>query len=491
MSQYNEQNVIYNRDGENGGASYNAEHYIRLIKLNEKIQAKETINSLTVIFSMLEKFAFAQEGIDINALFENLYPEGMVADDEVKSSILFRIAESFGIKDEMLYLTVLATLNEKISLLQQLELVVELFQEQELQFKEELDLTVFFEMLDKFKLQDLKQALFATMAISDRFKMLETKIDEYVKLKQTDEFWMDDKKRIALTAFMKETDKFTAKELDTVLKAFLPQYDTFAMTDREPRRAISDFMIGNVDDLERAYDWLIPFNLMVDWDETDIPIMPRAELTTIEIPGVDGSIVADSVYKDRVFKIAAYTQDGLTAIEKEEMKTKITQILDSTKYKSKKLTVQTRGTSFDVRYEGDAKITPGPSFVKAVIPFHTTPYGRDMFDSEIKGAGLVFNEGDTATGPKHIIEGPIQTPIFYLGAVSYQWNGFVPEGKRLIIDHQRKTCYVEDNFGNKTNGLAKLAGNFQMLPAHTSTVLNAPDNVAKALTTTWYNRVLW
>lgn len=431
MAEYNQRDVIYNQNGDGGGASYNSDQYIRFITQRDSLKSSEKI-ALSVSFSIVESILKIKDIIDIEAIFENLTSEKMAASDDSSLFVLFQVLEELGIFDTFDYLVVLATVNEKIEVLQQIQLWVELFQEHNITFDTTPTVEAYLGIMERFGLEELKNALLAALKIND----------------------------------------------------------TFGMTDHEPQKAVSDFLIGSADENDKAFDWLLPFGLMVDWDKTDIPIMPEAELTTIEIPGVDGSIIADSKYRDRIFKIVAYSPDGMTPYEKEEMKTKITQVLDTTKHQSKKLTVQVRGTSFDVRYDGEAEITPGPSYIKVTIPFHTPPYGRDMFDNELSGSGLISNEGDTATGPVHTIKGPIQNPSFMLGNVSYLWDSYVPDGYNLVIDHQRKTCFLVSGLV-KTNALARLRGNFQLIPAWTSVVLTADANTAPRIFTTWYNRVIW
>lgn len=326
-----------------------------------------------------------------------------------------------------------------------------------------------------------------SISILENLKLNE-EIKQFVTLLQSDSFGIRTSE--SLFALLEITDRSRLQDLKPELTAHLTMNDDFRMEDLDARVAISDFLIGVMDDLDNAYDWLLPFKLRVDWGKTEIPVMPEAELTTIEIPGVDGSIIADSVYKDRIFKIVSYSQDNLTRYEKEELKTKIAQILDRTKNQAKKLTVLVRDTSFDVRYEGGAEIFTGPSFVRATVPFHTTPYGREMFDNILKGSGLISNDGDTATGPVHTIHGPIQNPSFMLGDVSYSWTGSIPDGGSLVIDHQRKTCFIVNGL-NKTNGLARLKGNFQLIPAGVSVSLVADSKTESKIWTLWYNRVIW
>lgn len=425
--------AIFNAKGGEGGFSWNSKEYILILNLSEVIHAKETLSNVLARLVLAEKGLAVYDTILNTALFDKLTEE-IQLDDKVSISLLFKLAEQIGLKDEISDLAVLAYLHDRMDIVEEIQILAQLVAE------------------DKFSLQD------------------DTSIE----------------------AFLKTLDDFGLTELEQSVLAYIETHDSFGLTDHEPRQAISDFLIGAIEDDDRAYDWLIPFNMRVDWGSTKIQVMPEAEITSIEMPGIDGSIVADTVYKDRLFSIVAFSEDGMTLQQKEDLKSRITQILDSTKHKTKKLTVQARGTTFDVKYEGQTDIQSGPSFVKGTIPLQVTPYGYSMFPYELYGSGLVDNaNGDTMMRPKHTISGPITNPSFKLGTVTYTWNGTVPAETSLIINHDKYTCYTIDNFGKKKNVLAQLTGDFQAIDAGKSVVLVADENTEGHILTEWVTPVLW
>lgn len=425
--------AIFNAKGGEGGFSWNSKEYILILNLSEVIHVKETLSSVLARLVLAEKGLAVYDAILNAALFDKLTEE-IQLDDKLSISLLFKLAEQMGLKDEISDLAVLAYLHDRMDIVEEIQILAQLVAE------------------DKFSLQD------------------DTSIE----------------------AFLKTLDDFGLTELEQSVLAYIETHDSFGLTDHEPRQAISDFLIGAIEDDDKAYDWLIPFNMRVDWGNTKIQVMPEAEITSIEMPGIDGSIVADTVYKDRLFSIVAFSEDGMTLQQKEDLKARITQILDSTKHKTKKLTVQARGTTFDVKYEGQADIQSGPSFVKSTIPLQVTPYGYSMFPYELYGSGLVDNaNGDTMMRPKHTISGPITNPSFKLGTVTYTWNGTVPAETSLVINHDKYTCYTIDNFGKKKNVLAQLTGDFQAIDAGKSVVLVADENTEGHILTEWVTPVLW
>lgn len=434
MAEWNKKGVIFNRKGGNSGFTWNSRKFLLILHLNDTFKLNDKISDNLARMVLSEKGLKVYDELMQTVFFGKIPEEKFGMTDSVDISLLFDLAENLHIKDDITDLAVLAFLHEKYGLV-----------------------------------EDLKT--FANILVADDIKMEDVPTVE---------------------AFLELMSRFDMDDLRTSIEALISTHDMFGITDHEPRQAVSDFMIGAIDNDDRAYDWLIPFGLRVDWATTKIQIMPEAELTTIEMPGIDGSIVEDSVYKDRLFEIVAYSQDGLTISEKETLKSRLTQVLDATKHQTKKLTVQARGTSFDVRYQGQAEILEGPSFIKLVAPLHTPPYGYELFENDLNGSGLIDNgRGDAPLRPKHIITGPITNPSFSLGSINYSWNGTVPSGYKLVIDHEMMTCYLEDNIGSKSNALANLNGNFQEIPAQKSAVLVANTSTESHIFTEWRCRVLW
>lgn len=423
---------IFNARAEHGGFFWNGAAYVLLLRLNEVLRFNDKITQNLARLVLLDKMNLVEESLIQTALFKE--KDMVYISDDMTYYALFETTDKLGITDDFSALLVLAALNDKVNII-------------------------------------------------DQARMLAAKIETDEIFKANDE--------ITLKSFVDTIDKFGLSDLSKVAQAIFRSYDAFGMTDAEPKQAVSDFVVGVIDDYDNAYDWILPFGMKVDWEQSTMNIMPEASLTTIEMPGIDGSIIEDTVYKDRLFQIVAFSEQGLTIQQKEDLKSKITEILNVTKHNTKKLTIQTRSASFDVKYDGQAIVKEGPSYVKATIPFRTPPYGYDMFDNEVVGNGLISNSGVIATGVKHTIIGPVTNPSFTLGERSYSWSGTVPSGSKLIIDHGMMTCYIENQNGVKTNALSKLSGTFYKIPANTSVVFYANPNYASQITTTWKNKVIW
>ena len=55
---------------------------------------------------------------------------------------------------------------------------------------------------------------------------------------------------------------------------------------------------------------IYPFDLFVNWADSDIPFVPEIELETISNGDSDGESVIDTTYKSRNFTIACYSEQG-------------------------------------------------------------------------------------------------------------------------------------------------------------------------------------
>lgn len=430
MPDYN-RNYKYNANGINGGAFYNT-YYRVLVNLREIIGAEDDVTESAARYILRDRSLQARDDVEQTAAYK--VADEFTMDDDAAAAAFFELTDEVGITDEISALLVLAYLNEKFALIDEAKQFAELLVE------------------EKVKLEDV----------------------------------------VTLEAFLKTADKFGLRDLATATALF-ELYDRFGLIDSDTQSAATDFLIGVRGDDDPSYDWIYPFGMKIHADSTSLQIMPEAEITSIEMPGIDGSIIEDTVYKDRLFQIVAYSEDGLTRRQKEDLKSRITDILDTTKHQTRKLTVQANDNSFDVKYEGQAVITEGPSYVKATIPFRTTPYGYKAFEKVFSGSGLVYNNGDAPAAPIMTISGPVTNPAFVYGEISYKWTGTVAENEKLVIDHGKMTCYIEDAFGAKRNVLKNLspAGKFYRVGVNDSTALTADENTAPHIRTNWRENVLW
>ncbi len=273
-------------------------------------------------------------------------------------------------------------------------------------------------------------------------------------------------------------------ELDEAkqLFAYLYQLETVGVTDFDIDTAISDFYIGKDESLDNRFDnWLVPFDLLLAPRQSRITIMPPTESTQISIPYADGSITQDTIYTNRNWNLVGYSMQNLSVAEKEALKEKITELLDTTKNETQTLTFSKNNMSFDVKYQGELDIEEAPTWIKATIPLEVSPYGKELFVQQIWGDGIMINNGHADIGAKVMISGVCVNPHFYLGSTEFLWTGTVPSGKTLVIDNESRTCYLVDELGEKEEAFQNLAkgDTFSILPKGTQMVVRSETESTK------------
>lgn len=421
----------YNFKANQNGLTYNSIGFSILINLYETLSPKDVLPEILARVIIQEKNA-STDSMFWQAFF-NYEDSFYLANESVEQFALFELSEKLNIKPELVDTLVFLQLNDKFSLIDQFKELNALITLQENKsIIDDLDFKALIELAESNNLNDVAE-------------------------------WL----------------------------AFMELYEYPQILDRDPRTALSDFFLGKIDEFDAAYDWITPFDLIVDWRNTEIQIMPQTESDYIDLPNVDGSIIENTVYKNRLFNIVAWTQDGLTVQEKEQIKQDIAYILDSTKNQNKKMTFGNTGNTFDVKYSGVLGMQEAPSSIKFTIPFEASAYGYPVIDQLIYGSGLLINNGDKDSAPVHIINGGCVNPSFQLGDIVYSWAGTVPENSKLYINHSDYTCYLESVEGTRTNVLNKLTGEFQQIGKGKSLPINCFGDTANYLMTTLKEFVLW
>ncbi len=436
MANYNS-GKIYNKMANAGGALYNGATYIVTFKLNDFFSAGDAVTQLLAISIVYESPSIA-DAVRMSSLYM-LNQELRFSSEQANGYALFRIADSLGITDAI-------------------------------------------------------SALVASLLITDRFKALDSISRLATLLQATESVTLNE--ITSIRALIRKTESFGLSDLANLLTAVISIRDTAYATDSDPKTAIADFIIGDPTqvgegDLDAAFDWIMPFGLMMDWSQSVIPRAPEAESDEIQIAGVDGETLEHTRYRNRQFKVVAWSEDDLSQTEKDALVRQITEILDATKNETKTLTFARTGVSFDVKYDGELGVEEGPSFLRAIIPLTASAYGYNRFEKQLDGSGLIQNSGIARVGVINRIAGECVNPSFSMGDVDISWTGTIPAGSYLYIDHGKEVCYLEDSFGVKTNARQYLTGEFVKIPVGGTIIITANDCTEAHITTTWFDRFLW
>lgn len=353
---------------------------------------------------------------------------------------------------------------------------------------------VLFRIADSLRITDAISAMIASLLVTDRFKALDS-ISRLATLLQSSET-VRASDITSVRSLLRTIDAMGFSDLSALIRAVIAIRDTAYATDTDPKTAIADFIIGDPTqvgegDKDAAFDWIMPFGLMMDWNQSVIPRAPEAESDEIQIDGVSGEELRNTRYRNRPFKVVAWSEDDLSQQEKDALVRQITEILDATREDTKTLTFARTGVSFDVKYDGELGVEEGPSFLRATIPLSASAYGYNRFEKQLNGSGLVQNSGIARIGVINRIAGECENPAFSMGDVDISWTGTIPANSYLYIDHGKEVCYLEDQFGNRTNARQYLTGEFVKIPVGGTIIITANDCTEQHIVTTWYDKFLW
>jgi len=430
---------VYNKLASAGGTLYNSATYVVTFRLNDFFNAGDAVTRLLAISVVYETPSLA-DAVRASALYM-LTGEMRFTQVDPTASALFRITDSLGVTDTI-------------------------------------------------------STMIAALLINDRFNALDS-ITRFATLLQAEEN-VSLNQISSVRALIHKAESFGLTQLAQLFNAVFAIHDSAYATDSDdPRTAIADFIIGDPAQVgegsnrDAAFDWIMPFGLMMDWNQSIIPRAPEAESDEIQIDGVSGEELRNTRYRNRPFKIVAWSDDDLTQAQKDDLVRQITEILDATREETKTLTFARTGVSFDVKYDGELGVEEGPNFLRATIPLSASAYGYNRFEKQLNGSGLIQNAGIARVGVINRIAGECVNPSFSMGDVDLLWTGTVPANSYLYIDHGKEVCYLEDSFGNKTNARQYLNGEFVKIPVGGTIIITANDCTEQHLVTTWYDKFLW
>lgn len=342
-----------------------------------------------------------------------------------------------------------------------------------------------FELLDKFEIYDSIKDLIVSSYIQDDISLVE-------ELVQFNSIFASENiptsEILDLKTFAEMADTFGCSELSDLL-SFFSEYETLSATDKDPQQAIADFYIARSAD--NTHDVLLPFGFKVDSKQSLINFMPEAVDTSVQIQGMDGDIVQDTVYSSRAMDIVCYSEDGLTRQQKEQLKTKLANTINTIKNGHKKITIGSASTSFDVKYSGLATTTEGASYLKLSLPLKASnPYSYSEFEKTAETSGLLVNDGIVPVGARFEVVGPTQNVSISLGNQLMKWTGTVKSGETLIIDCDFYTVTLVDESGVKHNAMDKFNNTFVKIPL-TGIVLELHPDIEGKTTVYWREMFLW
>ena len=213
---------------------------------------------------------------------------------------------------------------------------------------------------------------------------------------------------------------------------------------------------------------LLPLGVRVLRDSS-VDIVPSVKDYTEEIPGKHGEIIFKTELGSRAIEL--HVADEMTPEERENLKRQYAKHIVGEDTKT--LVFESDAEkSYEVKYAGKIDPTQYPLHMDFAIPFKMTkPFIDGSYEKELKGSGVIANDGTVETPLVIEIKGQISNPTVVIGDDVLSYNGNLSNEQTLIIDTEKQTVKI-----GSMNVLDKFSGDFKALEPGKVNVI-ADENV--------------
>ena len=252
---------------------------------------------------------------------------------------------------------------------------------------------------------------------------------------------------------------------------------------------ICDTYLEDYDDPDTIYikdGKIYPFDLFVNGTDSEIPFMPEVVVETLANGDSDGESVIDTTYKSRNFTISCYSEQGLSATDKNELAQKVLNTLDAMRNEVKTLHFVDGCSKFPVRINGNIDSTNYAGHLTFTLGFESV---SAYSEKEVELSGdVAINNGIAPCGFKVVIPGEVTNPSVTVNGVKMEYTGEITSNLSLVIDTGKKLCYTLDSSGNKVNVKKNYSAKYPLLEKGANTVISESEN---EFSMTWNEKYLW
>lgn len=229
---------------------------------------------------------------------------------------------------------------------------------------------------------------------------------------------------------------------------------------------------------------IYPFDLFVNWADSDIPFVPEIELETISNGDSDGESVLNTKYKSRNFTIACYSEQGLDSTAKNLLSQKVLNTIDAIKNTVKTLYFVDSGSRFRVRVNSNIDRENHAGHLTFTLGFESV---SAYSEKEVELSGdVAINNGIAPCGFQVTFQGAVTNPSITVGGVEMEYVGEITSNLSLVIDTEKKLCYTLDSSGNKVNVKKNYSAKYPLLEKGANTVTSEFE-----FSMTWKEKYLW
>lgn len=235
---------------------------------------------------------------------------------------------------------------------------------------------------------------------------------------------------------------------------------------------------------------VLPFKLLLNTEESDIPLGAEVSEATETIPGMDGEFQVDSRFEPGLHTLVLRSWPDITGAEKDALVAQMQTFWAGAKSTPQQLHYERTRRTYTVKAVGrPERPQEYASWIEFVLPLKAhDPHGYADGESYMAGFGLCDNKGNVATPARIEFAGPVNAPSLVAAGVQYRYSETVPAGTVLRVDAKDSTALLRNlNTGAESNANLQWNGNFLTLPpGYTSvTAVSAPASACRIF---WKNR---
>jgi predicted phage tail component-like protein len=210
-------------------------------------------------------------------------------------------------------------------------------------------------------------------------------------------------------------------------------------------------------------------------------LMPQTRDNTEEIPGRHGEYDFGSELKSRLMELHVATDDGLSQLQKEQLKRTMAKYLNPVAGTKKMVFLDDMDVEYEVKYSGKIDLTNYAHWMDFTLPFKMcNPFIQSYEEHSLTGEGVIVNEGTFETPIFIEIPGPATSPTVSVGTSVISYTSTIAAGQTLIIDTATQTAKI-----GSVNAIAQVSGdidimlepgaNVSVVPSISSTVVRWRD----------------
>ena len=293
-----------------------------------------------------------------------------------------------------------------------------------------------------------------------------------------------------ITHLIEEGDYFELQKGDNVITSNYPQQLKIEWQEKYlwgTDTTTCETYLNGYEDTDTIYvidGKIYPFDLYVNYTDSEIPFMPETTLETLKNGNADGASVLETKYKSRIFEFACYSEQGLNVDEKNTLSQKVLNTFHLMKDSIKTLYFVDANAKFKVRINGNLDCKNHAGHLTFTLGFETVKAYSEKY---VTYDGIsAINNGIIPCGFKVTFSGAMTNPSITVGNTLMSYVGNITLNSSLNIDTERKLCYNMDSGGIKTNAKKNYNGKYPLLEKGSNTITSDFP-----FTMTWNEKYLW